>query len=80
MSWARFPTEASLHTENVDISSSELKVPYVVQVVRQVNYGPLESKRYFAPLEGEDGTFIEVSEDALIQANFQKLNSSVFCS
>lgn len=45
---------------------------YVVQLVRQVNYGPLESKRYFAhtPLG-----YKEVSEKDLINANFKKLNT-----
>jgi hypothetical protein len=53
-----------------------LKPPYAIQVVRQVNYGPLESKRYFIPVktEGKD-EFVELVEDDLIQANFQKLNS-----
>ncbi|KAJ9144229.1 hypothetical protein NKR23_g6238 [Pleurostoma richardsiae] len=49
--------------------------PFAVQLVRQVNYGPLESKRYFIPTEGEENEFVEVVEDELIRANFQKLNS-----
>jgi hypothetical protein len=51
----------------------------VVQIVRQVNYGPLESKRYFVktPTISASGasTFREINENDLIQANFQKLNS-----
>ncbi|KAK8055651.1 hypothetical protein PG993_000878 [Apiospora rasikravindrae] len=49
--------------------------PFAVQLVRQVNYGPLESKRYFAPSSASLSEFVEVAEDDLIQANFQKLNS-----
>lgn len=52
-----------------------LKPDFAVQLVRQVNYGPLESKRYFVPNGSNDGGFIEISEDDLIQANFQKLNA-----
>lgn len=72
MAWASFPKTASAAVEEVDLNA--LDVPYVVQLVRQVNYGPLESKRYFASTRASDD-FIEVVEDDLIRANFQKLNS-----
>ncbi|KAK8088429.1 MFS multidrug transporter [Apiospora hydei] len=49
--------------------------PFAIQLVRQVNYGSLESKRYFAPTSASPSEFVEVAEDDLIQANFQKLNS-----
>ena len=48
--------------------------PYVIQLVRQVNYGALEWKRYFTPVGSED-VFIEISEKKLIDANFKKLNT-----
>lgn len=66
--------DTSPNTSN-ETNLADLKPPYAVQLVRQVNYGPLESKRYFIPVEGKDEAFIEVVEDDLIQANFQKLNS-----
>ena len=47
---------------------------YAVQVVKQVNYGPQESIRYFIATT-DDTRFVETSEDALISANFEKLNS-----
>ncbi|EAQ83723.1 hypothetical protein CHGG_10127 [Chaetomium globosum CBS 148.51] len=78
MAWAKFPQESSLSTddgaEKTDLVA--LKPPYSIQLVRQVNYGPLESKRYFIPVEGSENEFAEVVEDDLIQANFKKLNSS----
>lgn len=78
MAWARL-NEAATSTpgNSSEASSGDLKAPYAVQLVRQVNYGPLENKRYFIPVEGQDQTFAEVKEDDLIQANFQKLNSCV---
>ncbi|KAI1778515.1 hypothetical protein F4818DRAFT_438675 [Hypoxylon cercidicola] len=81
MGWAEFPKESSLATVNDGNSQNDkadltaLKPKYVVQLVRQVNYGPLESTRYFAHVEGQDEPFIEVTENDLIQANFKKLNS-----
>jgi len=79
IAWAEFPKDSSQSTgdgaEMVDLTA--LKPPYAIQLVRQVNYGPLESKRYFIPVEGKDNEFTEVAEDDLIQANFQKLNSYV---
>jgi hypothetical protein len=74
MAWANFPMDTSPNTGN-ETNLTDLKPPYAVQLVRQVNYGALESKRYFIPVEGKDEAFIEVVEDDLIQANFQKLNS-----
>jgi hypothetical protein len=75
--WANFPSDsfpsADDGAEKVDLMA--LKPPYAVQLIRQVNYGPLESKRYFIPVEGKDNEFVEVVEDHLVQANFQKLNS-----
>lgn len=79
MTWAQSP-EADISQATTDepaAEKSELKATYIVQFVRQVNYGPLESKRYFAAPEGEGQSFIEVTEEDLIQANFQKLNSYV---
>ncbi|PGH27999.1 hypothetical protein AJ80_00254 [Polytolypa hystricis UAMH7299] len=48
--------------------------PYAVQLVRQINYGPQESIRYFVPLQNLGG-YCEVSENKLLDVNYQKLNS-----
>jgi len=50
---------------------------YVVQVVRQVNFGAIEWKKNFVHAVSGEGAviFYEVSEIDLIHANFQKLNS-----
>jgi hypothetical protein len=69
MSWGAFPRESNI--TGADISPQENT--YVVQVVRQVNFGPLEAKRYF--VKSSSGEWGEVSEKWLIDANFQKLNS-----
>ncbi|KAL5382851.1 hypothetical protein PMIN02_009818 [Paraphaeosphaeria minitans] len=47
--------------------------PYAVQLVRQINFGPQEAVRYFVPTTGDE--FVETTEDSLIEANFEKLNS-----
>ncbi|KAK4206094.1 hypothetical protein QBC37DRAFT_381425 [Rhypophila decipiens] len=44
----------------------------LIQVVKQVNYGPQEWIRYFVP---NDSEFMEATEDALLKANFEKVNS-----
>ncbi|OQD86537.1 hypothetical protein PENANT_c007G00275 [Penicillium antarcticum] len=49
-------------------------VTYAVQLVKQVNFGPQESIRYFAPV-GTGSQFVEVAENTLLEWNFQKLNS-----
>jgi hypothetical protein len=67
MSWATYPT-ASTITDTPDASD----VALVIQIVKQVNYGPLESKRYFVQ---RDEQFVEVTEKWLIDANFEKLNT-----
>ncbi|KAH6623082.1 S-adenosyl-L-methionine-dependent methyltransferase [Chaetomium tenue] len=78
MAWAEFPQQSSPSTddgaEKTDLIA--LRPPYAIQLVRQVNFGPLESKRYFIPAEGNENEFAEVVEDDLIQANFKKLNSN----
>lgn len=76
MSWALFPRVST--PENGDGAShdlTQLSPPHVVQLVRQVNYGPFESKRYFIPTDGTESDFAEVIENDLIQANFQKVNT-----
>lgn len=76
IAWGAFPRTSSVGTQEEDKPSlAETKPPFAVQFVRQVNYGPLEAKRYFVPVEGKENEFIEIIEDDLIQANFQKLNS-----
>lgn len=72
----------------VENSSSFFQDPsnlpeYAVQFVQQVNYGPLEAKRYFIPSHGSGAAigldvtvrFLEVTEHDLISGNFQKVNS-----
>jgi hypothetical protein len=68
MSWAAHPTLSTIAATVPDASS----VTLAIQVVRQVNYGPLESKRYFAQCGDE---FVEVEEKWLVDANFAKLNT-----
>jgi hypothetical protein len=68
---------AQSHNLAVDDSSTVIDTaPYAVQLVKQVNYGPQESIRYFVPaISGSH--FIEVDEDSLIKSNFEKLNSYI---
>lgn len=73
MSWARHPRESAASSNTVDLIS--LKPEFAVQLVRQVNFGPLESKRYFVPGGVSNSVYLEISESDLIQANFQKLNA-----
>ena len=57
-----------------DLSSIVDNAPFVVQLVRQINYGPQESVRYFVP--ASDGSnFAETTENDLVKSNFEKLNS-----
>jgi hypothetical protein len=74
MAWSRIVETTSQGSEDSKFEG-ELKAAYAVQLVRQVNFGPLESKRYFIPVEVTEELFREVSEDDLIRANFQKVNS-----
>ena len=47
--------------------------PYAIQLVKQINYEPLESKWYFAPL-GNKAEFKEITKRDLIKVNFAKVN------
>lgn len=73
--WAAFPRESSPDNSTQDHFSPT--PPFAIQLVRQVNFGPLEAKRYFVPQAGQDAGFVEVQEQALIEANFEKLNAHV---
>jgi hypothetical protein len=68
MSWAAYPTSCTIASDAPDAPS----VTLAIQVVKQVNYGPLESKRYFVQ-RGEE--FVEVEEKWLVDASFAKLNT-----
>lgn len=73
LAWAHKPDAA---VDQLDQSAfQELNAEFVVQLVRQINFGPLESKRYFAPDDGSTGHFVEINENDLIQVNFKKLNA-----
>jgi hypothetical protein len=80
--WAAFPKTSSIEPREGNSTnplSEGIPSTYVIQIVRQVNYGPLESRRYFASCStaGGMGTepFVEVEERDLIEANFEKVNS-----
>ena len=75
ISWAkRASLSTSSATGNTTPCGTEL-YPYAVEVVRQVNYGPLESKRYFVPENSPGRDFVEVTADDLVDADFEKMNS-----
>ncbi|PVH81612.1 hypothetical protein DL98DRAFT_354525, partial [Cadophora sp. DSE1049] len=77
MKWASIPASTTSNTV------SDTAVPlldsstYVVQIVRQKNFGALEWKRYFKSVgaSGAKGDFLEITEQDIIDANFEKLNS-----
>lgn len=73
MAWSSFPQASSMSDAEKPDLAERSAPPFAIQLVRQVNFGPLESKRYFIP--AEDGAFVEIAEGDLIEANFQKLNS-----
>ncbi|KAF4811355.1 hypothetical protein CGCSCA5_v010011 [Colletotrichum siamense] len=74
MAWAK-DSQPTVIEETSKIDSSNRLPLYAIQLVRQVNYGPLESKRYFVSFADRTHSYVEVAEDFLIQANFQKVNS-----
>jgi hypothetical protein len=69
LNWGTFPKDSFITAPDL----SDFTNRFVIQVVRQVNFGPLESKRYF--LNTSSGEFVEVSEQWLIDNNFKKLNA-----
>ncbi|OGM44668.1 hypothetical protein ABOM_007477 [Aspergillus bombycis] len=73
LEWAHWTVTSEVSS---DYDASSTVPEYAVQLVKQVNYGPLEGRRYFIPRRDLSGAeFIEVSEQWLIEKNFQKLNS-----
>ncbi|KNG81128.1 hypothetical protein ANOM_010186 [Aspergillus nomiae NRRL 13137] len=73
LEWAHWTVMSEVSS---DYDTSSAAPEYAVQLVKQVNYGPLESKRYFIPRRDLSGAeFIEVGEQWLIEKNFEKLNS-----
>lgn len=73
MKWASFPTESTIQTDKKPV---DLNYTFVIQLVRQVNFGALESKRYFVVDESNDA-FLKTTEADLIEANYEKLNAYV---
>ncbi len=79
MNWARFPRSSTLYDGIERPMNLDSNWPYAVQLVQQVNYGALESTRYFVPKDQQSGgggqEFYEISEKDLIEANYAKLNT-----
>lgn len=70
MHWAGLQTTSPVPADGSLVSNA----PYAVQVVKQINFGPQESVRYFVPASnGSD--FAETTETKLLELNFEKLNS-----
>ncbi|EQB46851.1 hypothetical protein CGLO_14069 [Colletotrichum gloeosporioides Cg-14] len=74
MAWAK-DSQPTVIEATPKIDSSNRIPLYAIQLVRQVNYGPLESKRYFVNFADCTHSYVEVAEDFLIQISFQKVNS-----
>ncbi|KAE9574362.1 hypothetical protein CGCF415_v004647 [Colletotrichum fructicola] len=74
MAWAK-DGQRTVIEEASKIDGTNRIPLYAIQLVRQVNYGPLESKRYFVNFADRTHSYVEVAEDFLIHVNFQKINS-----
>ena len=70
MRWANLQTTSPVPVDDSLMTSA----PYAVQLVRQVNYGPVELIRYFVPASN-GSHFAEATEDDLVESGFEKLNS-----
>ena len=70
MHWAGLQTTSLVPVDSSLVSSA----PYAIQLVRQINYGPQESIRYFVPASN-GSEFAEATEDDLLKSNFDKLNT-----
>jgi hypothetical protein len=71
MNWTATTPNPSQTSATLNLDDSSV---YVIQLVRQVNFGALESKRYFAS-SSSSSDFTEITEQDLITANYQKLNA-----
>ncbi|CAK7220321.1 hypothetical protein SCUCBS95973_004119 [Sporothrix curviconia] len=60
MAWGSYPRVSALDESvgHKDILGSYTP-PFAIQLVQQVNYGALESKRYFVPVEGNEAEFVQ---------------------
>jgi hypothetical protein len=78
LQWSTFPKTTSANDDVAGLNDMlEHPEAYVIQLVRQINFGPLESKRYFLIGAENDGQqpFVEITENRLIEANYEKLNA-----
>ncbi|OQD72072.1 hypothetical protein PENPOL_c001G07107 [Penicillium polonicum] len=60
---------------NLTGSTDPSEASVCIQLVRQVSNGPIESIRYFVASD-KNGSFEEVSEDGIVDANFVKINET----
>ena len=80
LNWAAYPTERAVHpTVEQDDKLADSDYPYYIRLAKMVNtinFGPVETKRYFAPMGEKDGAkvFVELAESDLksIAANYTK--------
>jgi len=72
MRWAGLQTTSLVPIDGSLVSSAS----YAIRLVRQINYGPQESIRYFAPAS-DVSDFAEATEDDLLKSNFEKMNSDL---
>ncbi|KAL2073709.1 hypothetical protein VTL71DRAFT_11035 [Oculimacula yallundae] len=77
MKWSNSSAVATSINPSKPVTTLLNSSAYVVQVVRQKNFGALEWKRYFAVVanSGVVADFNEISGQDIIDANFEKLNS-----
>lgn len=86
IAWAKLSQSAPVANSASLFQDPEELPRFVVQFVQQVNYGPVEAKRYFVPSPEASSSatfekeieFLEVTEQDLIAGNFQKLNAYVW--
>ncbi|CAI7678211.1 unnamed protein product [Penicillium discolor] len=73
--FTEFTKWALITVGNLTGSTDPSEASVCIQLVRQVTNGPIESIRYFVASD-KHGSFEEVSEDGIVDANFVKINET----
>jgi hypothetical protein len=76
VSWAAYLKEVAVIVAETATALDTVNVLRVVQLVRHITYGPLESKSYFCATKGKhEEAFVDIEEKILFEKNFVKLDT-----
>ncbi|KAL4244108.1 hypothetical protein ABKN59_010734 [Abortiporus biennis] len=73
--WSKFPKQSICESDEATLRELNQNVDYVIELLRQIDFGSEESRRYFLVMKGPDEPFVEVMKEFVDAEGYKEAKS-----